>query len=194
MSTSRPTPIRATKICRMAGRRLRVGADSTESSTGTSRQPSTVQPSSVTAASIACSQADRSRSTRRKEHVADSVAPRIGQRESGDAANPAQESVRHLDEDARTVAGAPVARDGAAVREVVEELERFLDDVAGADAVDVGDKADATGIVLVSWVVQSLLFAHPLSPEHSLPWVSYKKRASSDLGEALSACYPVNLL
>ena len=97
-------------------------------------------------------------------------------------------------QDARTVAGAPVARDRAPVREVVEQLERLLDDVAGADAVDVGDEADATGIVLVSWVVQSLLFAHPLSPERSLPWASHKKRASSDLGEALSACYPVNLL
>jgi len=79
--------------------------------------------------------------------------------------------VRHLEQDPGAVAGAGVGGDGAPVREILEELERFLDDVARADAVDVGDETDAAGVVLVSRVVQSLLSRHPLSPERLLPWV-----------------------
>jgi hypothetical protein len=43
------------------------------------------------------------------------------------------------------------------MREIVEELEGLVDDVAGADAVDVGDKPNPARVVLVSRVVQSLL-------------------------------------
>ena len=107
--------------------------------------------------------------TRWKEDGADAVGPRVGKRDSERAANPAQESVRDLDQDAGAVAGTSVSRDRAPVREILEQLERLRDDVAGADAVDVGDKPNPARVVLVSRVVQSLLFRHRLSPELLLP-------------------------
>ena len=73
------------------------------------------------------------------------------------------------------------------MREILEKLKRFLDDVARTDAVDMGDEADATRVVLVSRIVQSLLFRHPLSRSPKLPWIVHKKRAPSNLGEALCA-------
>jgi hypothetical protein len=84
----------------------------------------------------------------------------LRQGNSRDAAHPPHEGVRHLDEDPRAVAGAAVGRDRAPVGEIVEELERFDDDVAGTHAVDVGDEPNSTRVVLVSRVVQSLLFRH----------------------------------
>ena len=50
-----------------------------------------------------------------------------------------------------------------------------------------GDEADATRVVLVSRIVQSLLFSHRPSRSPKLPWIVHKKRASSNLGEALCA-------
>ena len=44
----------------------------------------------------------------------------------------AQERVGHLHEDAGAVAGERIAAAGAAVRQVAEDREALLDDVAGA--------------------------------------------------------------
>src|SRR5688572_19895615 len=100
---------------------------------------------------------------RGKEQHADSVAARVGQGDSCHAANATQKSVRHLEQDTGTVAGAGVGSDSAPVREVMEDLERLVNDVAGANPVDMGDEANSARVVLVSRVVQSLLFRHRLS-------------------------------
>ena len=87
--------------------------------------------------------------------------------------------MRHLKEDAGAVTCARIGSNSAAVREIHQELERFLDDVARANAVDVGNKADATRVVLVSGVVQALLFRHH-NPWSAAPVeVRQEKRASS---------------
>jgi hypothetical protein len=65
--------------------------------------------------------------------------------------------VRHLDQDARAVARVLLAAARAAVFEVDENLERLLDDLVRAAALEVNDEAHAAGVVLVRRVVQTLL-------------------------------------
>ena len=71
--------------------------------------------------------------------------------------------MRHLQQDPRAVTRTCVGGDGGTVREILEKLERFLDDVARTHAVHVGDEADAARVVFERWIVQSLLFQliHP---------------------------------
>ena len=92
--------------------------------------------------------------------MANSVASRIGEGNPRGTTHPPHERVRNLEQYPRAVAGARIRGNSATVREIVEELERLVDDVARADAMDVGDEADAAGVVLISWVIQSLLFRH----------------------------------
>ena len=64
--------------------------------------------------------------------------------------------MRYLKENAGTVTRAGIGRNGASMREILEELQRFRDDVARANAMDVGDEADSARVVLVGRVVQPL--------------------------------------
>jgi hypothetical protein len=58
-----------------------------------------------------------------------------------------QELVRHLDEDAGTVACVGLAAARAAVVQIPEDLEPLLDHRMGLGSLDVGDKTDATSVV-----------------------------------------------
>ena len=61
----------------------------------------------------------------------------------------AVEVVGNLDQDAGAVAHQRVGADGAAMVEVLEDLQALLDDRVRLAARDVGDEADAAGVVLV---------------------------------------------
>ena len=61
--------------------------------------------------------------------------------------------MRHLDEDARAVAGLGVGPAGASVPQVYQDLESLGHDRVGLPALDVGNEADSTGVVLEAGVV-----------------------------------------
>ena len=64
--------------------------------------------------------------------------------------------MRDLDQDAGAVAGERVGADGTAVLEVGEDLERVGDDLVRLAALEVGDEADAAGVVLMRRVIEAL--------------------------------------
>ena len=72
-----------------------------------------------------------------------------------------EEGVRHLDENARAVAGVHLAAAGPAVQEVLQDREGLADDRVGLAALDVHHEADPAGVVLVGRVVQALRRGEP---------------------------------
>ena len=68
----------------------------------------------------------------------------------------AQEAVRYLDEDARTVAGEGVGPQRAAMLQVAQGLDPERHNLVRSRAADVAHEADAAGVVLVLRVVQAL--------------------------------------
>ena len=88
----------------------------------------------------------------RQEHEADAVL--AGGRERR-RSNLSQKLVRDLEEDAGAVAGVGLAAARAAVRQVLEHLQRLADDGVRLAAFDVHDEADAAGVVLVAGVVEA---------------------------------------
>ncbi len=89
----------------------------------------------------------------RQEHQARAVGAGFGQRERHDGA---QERVGHLEQDAGAVTGVGLAAAGAAVLEIDEHLQGFLDDVVRPRALHVDDEADAARVVFRSRIVQTL--------------------------------------
>ncbi len=69
----------------------------------------------------------------------------------------AVERVGNLDQDAGAVAHQLVGAHCAAVVEVFEDLQALLDDGVALLALDVGDEADAAGVVLVGAGIQAML-------------------------------------
>ena len=131
-------------------------SDSEELSTGTERQPSSSRPSSLTTRVHTRSQWARRRSSRGMKMWPTRVAAGRGQREAELLALLLEEVVRDLNEHAGAVAGQRVGAHRAAVLEVGEDLERVGDDLMRLAALEVGDEADAAGIVLVRRVVKAL--------------------------------------
>ena len=84
-----------------------------------------------------------------QEHHAHAVFARSGQGEAQPRAFALEKRVRNLNQDARAVAGLRIAAAGAAVRQVDQNLDALQDDVVRLPAFDIGDKADAAGVVLV---------------------------------------------
>ncbi len=78
-------------------------------------------------------------------------------RGQGEGHRSTQEAVGHLDQDAGAVTSVGVGAGGAAVFEVDEQREGVADDGGRAMALDVGDEADAAGIVLVGGAVEAPL-------------------------------------
>ena len=148
MRTS-PAPALSTKTCRNAGITSRADGPGTSASTGTSRQPSTANPSSTstfsTAAHGAVDVVDR------EERDAGRVRPRGRELEVDDGP---EERVGHLDQDARAVAGVGLGARRAAVVEVAHRGERQLDDRVALAALHVDHEADPAAVVLEARVVQ----------------------------------------
>ena len=94
----------------------------------------------------------------RQEHHADAVFAHRRQRYVLLGHLLAEELVRDLYEDPRAVAGQRVCAHSATMREVLEDREPLLDDGMALGALDVRHKADATGVMFVGRVVQTLGF------------------------------------
>jgi hypothetical protein len=90
-----------------------------------------------------------------QEHHADAVLPRRGQLDALQRHLGAVVVVRDLDQDAGAVAHQPVGADRSAVIQVLEDLQTLLDNRVRLSPGDVGDEADAAGIVLVGGGVES---------------------------------------
>ncbi len=92
----------------------------------------------------------------RHEQRADGVVARLRQLEADLGRLAREEVVRDLHQDAGAVAGARIGADRAAVLEVAEDVERVGDDLMRLLALDVGDEADAAGILLQRRIVETL--------------------------------------
>ena len=73
-------------------------------------------------------------------------------------ADRAEETVRHLHENAGAVAGIGLAAAGAAMVEIDQNCQRLADDLVGLFPLDIGNKADATGVMLELWIVETLFY------------------------------------
>jgi hypothetical protein len=91
----------------------------------------------------------------RHEDVADGVVAGLRQLDVELGAFLDEEVVRYLDQNARSIAGDWVGAHGAAMLEVLEDVERVLDDAMRFAALEVGDEADAAGVIFAARVEQA---------------------------------------
>ena len=92
----------------------------------------------------------------RHEQLADRVFAGLRQLEAELVGLLGEERVRDLHQDAGAVAGARIGADRAAMLEIAEDRERVLDDLVRLAALDVGDEADAAGILVERRIVEPL--------------------------------------
>ena len=148
----------------MRGAVAAADAPAWRSSTGTSRQATTLCPSASTVSARSCSSDAARAASRGRKHTATPYRPRRRQRGAELAA---EERVRKLQRHARAVAAAGVGALGAAVLEVGERRQRAHDRLVARDAVEPGDERDAAGVVLVRRVVEADGLHGPLIPSPS---------------------------
>src|SRR4051794_27229469 len=67
-----------------------------------------------------------------------------------------EEGVRDLHQNAGAVAGARIGAHRAAMFEIAQYVDRVGDDLMRLLALDVGNEADAAGVLLQAWVVKAL--------------------------------------
>ena len=89
------------------------------------------------------------------EQRADRVIAGLRQLEADLGGLAREEGVRDLHQDAGAVAGARVGADRAAMFEVAQDADRIRDDLMRFLALDVGDEADAAGILFEREVVKT---------------------------------------
>ena len=92
----------------------------------------------------------------RQEHLRDAVVVRVRDLDAEVRHRALEERVRHLDEDARAVAGARIAPGRAAMREAAEHFDPLLHHVVRRPPLEIGDEAEAAGVVLEARVVEAL--------------------------------------
>ncbi|MNS92630.1 hypothetical protein D3C72_1267730 [compost metagenome] len=92
----------------------------------------------------------------RQEDHADAIFAGRGQRDALLGHFFAVQQVGQLDQDAGAVAHQLVGADGAAVVEVLEDLQALQHDGVALLALDVGDEADAAGVVLIGTGIQTV--------------------------------------
>jgi hypothetical protein len=93
----------------------------------------------------------------RQEDEAAAVLAGGGQRDARLLADLLEEGVRHLQQHAGAVAGVGLGAGCAAVVQVLQDLDRLLQDLVRLAALDVDHEADAAGVVLEPRVVEALL-------------------------------------
>ena len=93
----------------------------------------------------------------RHEHHAAGVFTGLRQDEPGWRQRFLEKGMWHLDQHARAVAGVGLVAAGAAVIQVSQNLQRLLEDGVRLAPLDVGDEAEATGLVLEPGVIEALL-------------------------------------
>ena len=96
----------------------------------------------------------------RQEDLADAVFAERRQLDALPGHLGAVEVVRNLDQDAGAVAHQLVGADRAAMVEVLEDLQTLQDDAVRLVALDVGDEADAAGIVFLTRAVETVGSRH----------------------------------
>ena len=146
---------RPTNICLKTGSAATARGPELLSSVGTSRQPSTLLPLLGHDPLDSARPAAR-RLVVRQEHQPGAVRALGGQRDPQPVGLLAEETIRHLDQDAGAVAGVGFAAAGAAMLQVDEHLQRVADDGVRAAALGVHDEADAAGVVLMTRVVEAV--------------------------------------
>ena len=92
----------------------------------------------------------------RQKHHAHRVAARRRQLHPQLGALPGKELVRNLNQHAGAVAGLRIAAAGSAMLQVLQHLDALLHDCVALCALDVGDKPETAGVMLVRRVVQTL--------------------------------------
>jgi hypothetical protein len=100
----------------------------------------------------------------RQEHEARTVLAVARERDPRLLAGFLIECVGHLDEDARAVACVRLGARGTAVVEVLEDLDRLLEDPVRLASLHVDDEAHAARVVLVPRVVKPLLGRQAVGP------------------------------
>ncbi len=111
----------------------------------------------------------------REEYHSDSVGAGGGKRNTELGAFARKEVVRDLYQKAGAIARLGVASARASVGEVDEDLDAARDDIVRLTALNVRDEADAAGIVLVLWIVQTLLGGQAAANRgigHGIPKIS----------------------
>jgi hypothetical protein len=82
--------------------------------------------------------------------------PDRGQGEALATADASQKCIRQLDEDSGAIALQWVGSGGSAMSEILQYLQGLSDDRVAFLAFDMGDKAQAAGVMLAARVVQAL--------------------------------------
>ncbi len=95
------------------------------------------------------------------EEIADGIFARLRQGHALLRHLLAEEAVGDLDENARAVAHQRVGTDRAAMREVFQHEEAIAHDLMRLLALEMGDEADAAGIMFVPWIVEPLFSRQP---------------------------------
>jgi hypothetical protein len=91
----------------------------------------------------------------RQKHESGAVLACGGKCNAERCGDPPEKSVGRLDQNAGTISCIRFAAARATVQQVDEDLQTFLDDGMRPASLDVDDEADAAGVVLVAWVVQT---------------------------------------
>ena len=184
MSPTSPSPAR--KTCRNEGSTARAVEPIIESSTGTSRQPSTRRPSEAAIFSTADRGLVGLGPVGGQEGDAGGVGALGRQRE---ADHLAEEPVGDLDQDAGAVAGVDLAARRAPVLEVAQRADALAHDVVAAQALHVDDEVDAAGVVFERGVVEALggrQISHEVVPG-AIPGLGmWSKAAGTTLAQPLS--------
>ena len=92
----------------------------------------------------------------RQKHHAHAVLPSRRQFHALPGPFLAEKLIRHLNQNTRAVGGLGVGTHRATMGQILQYGEALLDDFVTFLALDVRDKADATGVVFIRWVVQTL--------------------------------------
>ena len=98
-----------------------------------------------------------------EKDIANPVVSGLRQLEPKFLRGPDQEVVRHLNEDPGTVPNCRVGPHRATVVQVEQDLQALLDDLVTPEAVHVRDETDATSIVLVTRVIETLTHRESVS-------------------------------
>ena len=144
------------KICCITGSTALTRSPSAELSTGTSRQPSTVQALGRDDLLDDFAHLPARLGLARHEELADRVMALRRQVEAQLGAFGREERVRDLGQHAAAVAERGIRAHRAAMVEVDQNLQALFEDVVRLAVLHVGHKADAAGIVLLGGIVERL--------------------------------------
>ena len=118
---------------------------------------------------ITSSQARRVVGIARQEHHADAVGARLGQLEIEALRLGAEQPIRELNQETSTVARQRVSAHRPAMREVVQNLDALGQNPVTFPVLDIRNKADTTGIMLIARIVESWPRLHPSTTLSSRP-------------------------